>query len=294
MKLALPFTFVSLIFALCSSFAQELNDRIYKKDGDSIVCKITTVEENWIYYDHIRKKKLRNDYIHKSDVKWYLQNQVKKKPYEPKPVVVREEKKVIPEGPKDTIQTYYLDLQNVKHSCSILLSRNKTLRPYILFTKLEMLDPTGDAKTWSPNELAGYWYNGSFYRSFTVAAKNQPLHFFAEELENGRALLYQYNGELTDKEPVYIFRKQTEKVFHFIYQRLSVSSVYGESAGVKPQADGSMSNYMPMVFDAEQPYLDYFKNYFSDCMNVTTRFNSSWYSISNLRAVFKDYNTCKQ
>lgn len=276
------------------STAQELTDRIYKKDGDSIVCKITSVEQNWIYYDHIRKKKLRNDYIHMSDVRWYLYNQVKRKPHDQdtKPLV-KEEKKVIPEGPRDTIHADYLDLQNIKHSCSIILSRDKAVRERTLYTKLEVLDSNQRIRTLLPNELAGYWLNGSFYRSFKVAVNKQLVHFFAQELESGQASLYQYNGELTDKESVYIFRKQTEKVFHFVYQRLSVKTVYAQTYYAKPQTNGSTSEYTPIAYDEEQPYLDYFKNYFSDCKDVTTKFSSKWYSLNSLQAAFKDYNNCK-
>lgn len=73
-----------LLFVLLSfkANAQELNDRIFTKEGDSIICKITLIEKNWLYYDHRGKKSIRNDYIHKDDISYYIYNG---KPYEKEP-----------------------------------------------------------------------------------------------------------------------------------------------------------------------------------------------------------------
>jgi len=71
------FVLISLV-----GVSQNLNDRIYTKEGDSIICSITKFDGSWIYYDYSKKDVLKNTYIHMDDIKFYVNNGVKKKPYE--------------------------------------------------------------------------------------------------------------------------------------------------------------------------------------------------------------------
>lgn len=73
---------ILFIFIGLKTFSQELNDHIYTKENDSILCKITSVKGDWIYYDHIKNKKIRNDYIHVDDIKSYVYKGKKIIPYE--------------------------------------------------------------------------------------------------------------------------------------------------------------------------------------------------------------------
>jgi hypothetical protein len=72
---------ILLLFVLLSfkTKAQELNDRIYKKDGDSIICKITKIQPHWISYDHKGENGIVNDHIHIDDVRSYTNNNVSNK-----------------------------------------------------------------------------------------------------------------------------------------------------------------------------------------------------------------------
>lgn len=79
MKTILAFLFLSISFGIS---AQELNDRIYLINGDSIICKITKFDGSWVYYDYSKKGNIKNTYVHLDDVKFYTQNGVKRIPYE--------------------------------------------------------------------------------------------------------------------------------------------------------------------------------------------------------------------
>lgn len=67
-----------MLFVLlsCKTKAQELSDRIYKKDGDSIICKITKTQAHWISFDHKGKKGIVNDHIYIDDVHSYTYNNI--------------------------------------------------------------------------------------------------------------------------------------------------------------------------------------------------------------------------
>ncbi len=74
--------FFSLFLILnINAFSQDLKDRIYPKNGDSIVCKITSATPNWISYNYERKDKIRSNNIHMAEIEYYIHRGVKRKPY---------------------------------------------------------------------------------------------------------------------------------------------------------------------------------------------------------------------
>lgn len=285
--------FFLISFYSFKTFSQELNDRIFTKEGDTILCKITKVEKNWIYYDHMGKKSIKNDYVHMSDIKSYIYNGTKKKPYEQEVKTVQLEQKEVPDlSPKDTVKGFYIDSLNNKRSCYILLNKNKNTRSINQYRKVSIIDSLGKLHILYPDKIAGYSTDGSNYRRFKIIFKGKTINFFAKELVAGRALLYLYNGEQMNNEPIYIFKKQTETEFSFVQESLSKKSEFGTTESKKPQAGGSQN--APMSFVDEEPYLNYFQSYLSDCQEVLTKFKSNWYfSYSSVITMFTDYNKCK-
>ncbi|MDQ3022688.1 MAG: SHOCT domain-containing protein [Bacteroidota bacterium] len=73
---------LTLTFLSISAKAQELKDLIVTIKGDSIKCKITKVEKNWIYYDYIARVSVKNKYICVDDIKYYVMSGIKTKPGE--------------------------------------------------------------------------------------------------------------------------------------------------------------------------------------------------------------------
>lgn len=291
--------FLIFIFSL-NSFSQELNDFIYTKDSDSIKCKITTVEKNWIYYDFKGEKSTKHDFIHMSDIKYYIQNGVKRKSYEYEtdPNINKSKnnadttKKI--NAPKDTLKTTYLDNLGKKQSCSILLYKAKTLRAMYLLKKIEIIDSIGKLNTLYPNQIQGYWLEGKFYKSFSTFYNNNQLDFFALELLSGSASLYLYDGDLFSNKSIYLFKKESEKDYSIIQERISITTEHGRPSTGIPEANGRSSGTGPIIFFNETPYLQFFQNYFSDCNEVLLRFKANWYSYTNVTNMFQDYNNCKK
>ncbi len=284
--------FLALLFCSLKTYSQELNDKIFTKEGDSILCKITLVKPNWIYYDHIGKKGIRNDYIHMSDIKSYVYNGVKKKAYEYEAtlVILQQIKDTIP---KDTIRTFYLDSLNKKQICFLLLNKNKQVRQISQYKKIEIIDSVGKFMVLFPNQIAGYWLNGIFYKTFEIMDDGKKNNFFAEELTTGKVSLYLYNGDQLKNKSIYIFKKYSEDEFKFVEEGVSKKTVHGETSGAIPQAKGKPSGLGPISFDDEQLYLNCFKSYLSDCNEVKLKFSSNWYTRNDVITMFRDYNACK-
>src|SRR3954464_7574247 len=179
-------------FLFCSShlISQNLTDRIYTKEGDSLQCKITSVEKNWIYYDHQTKKGIKNNYIPMSDIRFYVRDHTKYKPHEEDPKPVIEPRMDHNRGPKDTINTVYLDHSNNKISCRILLSTNQAWKEQHLRYQLDVIDTAGKEKTVYPNEISGFWLQGIFYKSFSILSNKKIIHFFSKQEIAGNVDLY--------------------------------------------------------------------------------------------------------
>lgn len=288
--------FFFLIFAFLSFqiSSQDLNDRIYPKEGDSIICKITLVKTNWIYYDHRGKKDIRNDYIHMSDLKFYLYNGIKRRAYEYEEKVIQIDSSQYDISPKDTVKTFYLDSLNKKQTCFIIINKSKKLREINQFRKIKIIDSVGKLKILFPNQISGYWLNGLFYRSFKTNYEGKNILFFAEQLTMGKATLYLYNGEQLNNKSVYIFKKQSENNYHFVLEGISGKDPLPTTEIFEPASNGSTFDRGYLFGNSEQPYLEYFKSYFSDCTNVIVKFKSNWYSYNNVKTMFMDYNECEK
>jgi hypothetical protein len=283
------------IFLSFKNFSQNLTDRIFPKTGDSIICRITAVEKNWIHYDFQGKKKLSNKHIYMDDVRYYVRNDIKRKPHEEDPQsnsVSDTPRMDHSKGPKDTIAILYLDKQGNTQSCSVLLSKNKAWRDQRLRSQLDVLDLAGKETVLQPDQIGGFWLEGTFYKSFNMLFNAKKIGFFAAEIVSGKASLYTYNGESLTGDPIFIFKKQTEKEFNFAYQNFSVKTTY-LSVYVVPQSNGTSVEIAPMTYDSEELFLNFFQNYFSDCNSMVVKFKNQWYTSNTIQILFKDYNSCK-
>ncbi len=140
-----------------------------------------------------------------------------------------------------------------------------------------MLDSTGNMCTAYPGQITGYWVNNVFYKSFKTIYKDKKVDFFAEEITTGKAsCLYSYNGEQTNNQSIYIFKKSFQKEDYFVQENINTKT---ELDGHPPKGEDKSEAYSePLVFHDEQPYLQFFQSYLSDCKDVAVKFKSQWYS----------------
>lgn len=198
--------------------------------------------------------------------------------------------------PKDTVKVFYLDSLSDKKTCVLLLTKNRNKQECNEFRKI---DSFGNWSVLLPEKISGYWLGEVFYRRFRTTYNNKRIIFFAEELVVGKSVLYTYTGEQLDQQPVYLFKKMSESEFNVVQKNLSAKIEYQLSnfpgpSNASSEYNSSSNNILPSIsFIAEQPYVDYFQSYLSDCEDVANKFKSHWYIYNDVKKMFSDYNQCK-
>lgn len=194
----------------------------------------------------------------------------------------------------DSINSFFTSKGGEQHSCRVLLNRSKKLRYINQYKFIEIVDSTGKYEKLLPETINGYVLNGVYYKSFNVDFREERVSFFAKEISSGNVILYVYNGEKLGGEPIFIFKKKNELEYTFIQQNIEKVAAASYAMSKQPANDGSGDVSVGIVkFYDERPYLDYFRNYLSDCDVVYTKFKSDWYTFESIETMFKDYNKCK-
>lgn len=177
-----------IIFLLISilslkTYSQNLNDRIFPKEGDSIICKITSVETNWIHYDHKGKKDIKNDYIHMDEIKYYLQNGVIKKPYEYTPKEYSEVVIVDSAITKNDLYSSFMDwiAKNYVSANNVIQYQDKEEGKIVIKGLFSV----------SVKQIGGYDAGGNIYHTISIYVKNGKFKYTIDNIyfdgKSGRA-----------------------------------------------------------------------------------------------------------
>lgn len=194
----------------------------------------------------------------------------------------------------DSIKSYYFTKDSIKEDCIFLLNKSNKLKYINKYKFVEIVNSKGNYTKLYPDSIKGYSLNNVYYKSFTINFKNKRVSFFAQEIISGDAFLYFYDGEKMDNEPIYIFRKKDDFNYIFVEQRIKKSVAF-QMGRELPGANGQGARGLsPICFNDEERYLDYFHHYLSDCQIVNNKFESQWYSYTNIDQMFKDYNQCEK
>lgn len=193
----------------------------------------------------------------------------------------------------DTINSSYISKDGIQQTCRIVLNKSKKQKYINQYTFIETVDSTGKNEKLYSDNINGYLLNGVYYKSFNVNFQDKRISFFAKEITSGNVTLYVNNGEKLDGEPIFIFKKRNESEHTFIQQNIEEVVAASYAITKNPSPDGSGVSVGITKFYDERPYLDYFRNYLSDCSVVYTKFKSDWYTFESIETMFKDYNKCK-
>lgn len=193
----------------------------------------------------------------------------------------------------DSINSSYTTKDGIQHSCRILLDKAKKQKYINQYVFIETVDSIGKYERFYSDNINGYLLNGVYYKSFNVDFQDKKISFFVKEITSGNVTLYVYNGEKLDGEPIFIFKKRNESAYTFIQQNIEKVVAASYAMTKTPANDGSGVSVGITKFYDEQPYLDFFRNYLSDCSVVYTKFKSDWYTFESIETMFKDYNKCK-
>jgi hypothetical protein len=193
----------------------------------------------------------------------------------------------------DSIKSHYLTQDSVRQDCILLLSKAKRAREINQYRFIEIINPQGKYEKLYADSINGYFSTGVYFKSFTVNFMEKRTSFFAKQVTSGAAVLYYYNGENLNYEPIYVFKKLSDFNYIFVQKNLKKYTDYGTTNNNKQNTEGDNNRGNEAIkFMDEQPYVGFFPNYLSDCILISTKFKAGWYSFSNIELMFKDYNQC--
>lgn len=191
----------------------------------------------------------------------------------------------------DTIRSYYLDKNNIKHTCTILIPKSKKERRNTQYDNRTVLDSLLKPVLLSAENCNGYDAGSlGYYKSFTRNLNGKPVSFFAKQLYKPHAEVFSYKGDIFNRLPVYIFKKSSDMNYIYMYQDIYYVATFDECGS---SVNSTSSDAWPIMFLDEKPYLDFVYNYFSGCALVKSKRKSDRYGYSNIEAIFKDYNKCE-
>jgi hypothetical protein len=187
-----------ILFSFFKTYGQELNDRIYLKEGDSIICKITSLKTDWVYYDRLRKKKVKSSHVHVDDIKFYMYQGIKTIPKEYKLWGRISEEGAVPNNvPVDkdqlaldtslNLKDWHLGYLTFKNSKDTLFGWVKQDRwkgsPYEKIVFKKRADQPFD--TFILDSLKSYKWGSITYKYFAYSGYSKLLHSGAIDIYKG-------------------------------------------------------------------------------------------------------------
>lgn len=199
-------TFILLLFVVTIARAQEFNDWIYLKTGDSVICKITEFKGTWIYYDIMKKDKVKQSKDHMMDVLGYRYNGVFKSPYDYTPKSFTEVVQVDSNITKNELFSTFMDwiAQNYKSAQNVVQYQDKEAGKIVakgLF-KVMLNDPFG-----APCD------GGSVYNTLSIYVKDGRFKYILDDIHYDGSPKFVASGDLGEsKVNGFLFKGQWDSV----------------------------------------------------------------------------------
>jgi len=197
---------ILLLLITSISRAQEFKDRIYLKTGDSVICKITEFKGSWIYYDLMKKDKIKQSKDHMMDVVAYRYNGVLKSPKDYTPKSYSEVVQVDSNITKNELFSTYMDwiAQNYKSAQNVVQYQDKEAGKIVakgLF-KVMLNDPFG-----APCD------GGSVYHTLSIYIKDGRFRYILDDIHYDGSPKFTASGDLGDtKVTGFLFKGQWDSV----------------------------------------------------------------------------------
>lgn len=149
--------------------------------------------------------------------------------------------------------------------------------------QVTLINEAGESIRYLPNELRGYVKGETVFKTFAEGDK----HVFAEQLTTGRALLY-----FDASESRYFFKKSKDNEYFVmnanapVPRRLGAAVEYSRSTREGPD--------LPIITDPDKTFREYFSVYFNDCLKLSRMIKMEYYSRTDMKDMFVEYNNaCK-
>jgi hypothetical protein len=155
------------------------------------------------------------------------------------------------------------------------------------FSEVTLINNEGKSTRYVPGEIIAYRKGEVSFRNFTDGDK----HMFGEQLTSGRVWLYFYAG-VDGSESRYFFKRDHDKDFLV----MNADAPVPRKAGAIGQLDRSTQDGpdIPIMPDRDKAFKEYFSGYFKDCVKLSRKIIMDFYSRSDIKDIFVEYNAeCK-
>jgi hypothetical protein len=155
------------------------------------------------------------------------------------------------------------------------------------FSEVTLISDDGKSTRYVPCEISAYRKGEVLYRNFTDGDK----HVFAEQLAAGSVWLY-FSTAVDGTEPRYFFKRHHENAFLV----MDANAPAPRRVGAVGRLERSTQNGPDILIkpDPDKAFREYFSTYFKDCVKLSRMIIMEYYSRSDIKDIFVEYNSgCK-
>jgi hypothetical protein len=189
--------------------------------------------------------------------------------------------------PQSTAKGYIVTLNGDTLRGDIVKAAKARDDKRLSFSEVTLISDDGKSSRYVPGEISAYRKGEVLYRNFTDGDK----HVFAEQLTAGRVWLY-FSTAVDGTEPRYFFKRDRENAFLVMDANAPAPRRVGAVGRLERSTqDGPDILIKP---DPDKAFREYFSAYFKDCVKLSRMIIMEYYSRSDIKDIFVEYNTgCK-
>jgi hypothetical protein len=181
--------------------------------------------------------------------------------------------------------------QGDKVPCKMVKLSKRKEEEAMAYNQVQVMDSTG-TRTYLPNDLLGYVKDGMAYKAF-----NDNGHvFFAKCLVEGLSTLFYHPGGYGEGEERngkrYIFKKSGALEFTMVNTVVLLPKIIGVPYQNVMDGKSTRASALPVI-KKDTRFIDFFSQYFENCQGVVRKIKMEFYTISDIQAVFEEFNACK-
>ncbi len=189
---------------------------------------------------------------------------------------------------QETIDGYVVTLQGDTLRGKLVKAAKTRDERRLAFSEVTLINSEGQSKRYVPGEIKAYVKGSASFRNFADGDK----HVFAEQLTRGRVWLYFSSGG-DGTQSRYFFKRNHETDFMVMNADAPAPRRLGASAQAADRTDGDGSDILIMP-DRDKAFKEYFSAYFKDCVRISRKITMDFYSRSDIKDIFIEYNAeCK-
>ena len=146
-----------------------------------------------------------------------------------------------------------------------------------------------------PKDILGFRIGKNSYKSLLIKNGNEAINIFCEVLEEGKASVYYYGGNILGQKEIYIYNRRDEPQYYIsLEEKLNAGGQSSDASAPPMPTDMNMVSQLNKVIqnvaDAHL-FKAQFIRYFSDCPEVMNKLKLDWYIPSSISSLFEDYNS---